>query len=325
MITILDRRPAEAGRKRRGVALLLTLLIVALLSASVLTFIELTHLEAKVADNTYAFTQAEILARAGLKGAMTILSMDETKFDSLNESWNRYARYADLASGMLEEGSFTGVIEDLSAKFNPNYMIDNKGLLVKERVAQFERLIRLLELDESIVPAVLDWLDPDDEQRFGSAENPYYLTLPNPYPCANGPLLTLGQLALVKGLTPLVRLGDKDKPGLNQYLTVYSKGQININTAEPLVLQSLDDELTPTVVKNIIERRQAEPFEKLDHLKEISGLTPEILARITGRLSINSSHFQIRIEGIFREARVRVTAVVVRDSDGIKLIFYRVG
>jgi len=318
------RRPASRNA-RPGVALLLTLLVVGLLSVSVLSFIRLTSLETKVADNAYTFTQAEILARSGLKGAMTILAMDDNDFDALTDPWANFSRYAALASGLFEEGGFTGNIEDLSGRLNINSLIDRNGLVDANRLARFERLFNLLEFDPETIPAILDWLDADDNPRLGGAENQYYLALAKPYPCANGDLNTLGRILLIKGLGPAAFYGTKDRPGLANVVTVHSDGAVNINTAGETVLMSLDDDLTPGMAREIISHRALKPFERLEDLKLISSLTPEVLARIVGGLAVVSSHFCIRVEGRFRQAKVPLTAIVERSRSGVKLIYYRAG
>ena len=318
-------KQALSGVNRRGVALILTLLIVGLLSASVISFIKATHLEAKMADNMFCFTQAEILAQAGLKGAMTVLAMDDSDVDGLTDTWAGFPTVAAMAGSLFEEGSITGSIEDLSSRFNPNYLIDDAGLLVIERQEQLERILTLLEIETSPIPALLDWLDTDDVTRTDGAENQYYLSLNSPYPCANGEISTLGQLSLIAGLTREILYGTEQRTGLVSFLTVNSDGYININTASEEMLMCLDDDLTQAVAQEIMERRAAASFQKLDDLSEISGLTPEIRARIIGFLSVSSSHFLIKVEGNFREARVAVTAIVERDDEGVKLIYYKVG
>ncbi|MEW6262530.1 MAG: type II secretion system minor pseudopilin GspK [Thermodesulfobacteriota bacterium] len=310
---------------RRGVALLLTLLAVGLLSASTVYFIRMTRLEATVAENVRSFTQAHIFARAGLEGAMTILALDDGKYDASSEPWAKFDQAAALSPVILESGSFTGRIEDLSARFNINTVIDPKGLVVKERLAQLERLFDLLELDKSAIPALLDWLDPDDETRPGGAEESYYAHLPRPYPCGNGPFEHPGRPAQVKGWAPFLRPNEKGRTGPMDLITVHSDGLININTAGEAVLMSLDDGLTRAVAQEIITRRTAKPFAKLDELKETAGVTPQLFARLAGRLTVSSNWFLVVIEGRHREARVMLTAVVRRSGSGVKIVFYQLG
>lgn len=307
----------SAFRSRKGVALLLTLLIVGLLSASVLSFLRMTHLEAKVAVNTYDFAQAEILAQAGLKGAMLFLAMDSNKnVDDLSEDWAQFGLYATMAAGFFDEGAFTGTIEDLSARFNVNALVDRAGLVDEEyRQPQLERLFSLLELEPEPIPAIIDWLDKNDEPRPYGAENSYYLSLEDPYPCANGPIDTLGQLSLIKGLTPELLYGTEEKEGLLPYLTVYPKegeSKINVNTAGPRILMSLHENLTEDIAQAIINYRAETPFQNIKELKGF--MSPDMFSHIVGGelVDVKSSHFLIYIEGRFREARVRITAMDLR-------------
>lgn len=310
-------------KTRRGAALILTLLIVGLLAASTLTYIKTTHLEARTADNVYSYTQASVLTRAGLEGAKTILAMDDMKYDAKTDMWARFDQAASLAGGFFDEGSFTGKIVDLSSRLNPNYLVDSKGFYDPDRLAQFERLFMNLQLDPGLLTPVLDWLDINEETRNGGAESPYYYSLESPYPAGNGPLETPGRIMMVKGITADVYYGTKDNRGLGEFITVHSDGRININTADELVLISLDDDLTQDTAKEIIRQRNAEPFEKVDDLKLITGMTPELFSRIAGFCSVKSQYFLIRIEGRFREAAAVCTAVVERSEKGITMVYYQ--
>ena len=319
-------------KKRKGAALLLTLLVVGLLSASVISFMKTANLEILTAENAYSFTQAEVLAQAGLKGAMTVLAMDDNDVDSFEDAWAKFRDYAAMAGGLFEEGGFTGEIEDLSGKFYINLLIDPKGPSTQQGLvdeAREEICLRLFEqlgIDESLMPNILDWLDRDNIPRSGGAENYYYSSLDVPYPCADGNLRVLGEFLKIKGVERKTLYGEEDAAGLDQFITVHSDGKININTAPKEVLTALDEDMTDSIVQEIIDQRSAEPFEKIDLLKDISGMTPAIFNRVTaGLISVNSTFFRIRIEGQFREARAVITAVVERDDKGVALIYYRAG
>src|SRR5690606_13432288 len=61
-------------------------------------------------------------------------------------------------------------------------------------------LMALPGMTEDIADAILDWIDEDDEPREYGAEIDYYAALG--YAPANGPLTTIEQLLLVRGVTP---------------------------------------------------------------------------------------------------------------------------
>src|SRR5947207_2464686 len=85
-----------------------------------------------------------------------------------------------------------------------------KGVVLKldssGSVAQ-RLLMAIPNMTEDIANSILDWIDPDEDTRSNGAENDYYSTLSSPYRCKNGPLDTLEELLLVKGVTPQLLFG----------------------------------------------------------------------------------------------------------------------
>jgi type II secretory pathway component PulK len=153
-------------------------------------------------------------------------------------------------------------------------------------------LMALPGMTVEIADAILDWLDEDDEQREFGAEAEYYASLAPPYAPKNGPLETVEELLLVRGVTPQLlfgcdvnrngmvdpdemtlagQLGDLPQRGWSAYLTLHSKEQ-NINTVgEPRIDLNMDDlqQLYDVLglvfpeewVKFIIAYRQSGPYQ----------------------------------------------------------------
>ncbi len=70
-------------------------------------------------------------------------------------------------------------------------------------------------MTEEIADCILDFLDEDDEARPYGAESEYYSQLPSPYAAVNGPLHSVDELLLVKGVTPLLLFGlDQNRNGV---------------------------------------------------------------------------------------------------------------
>src|SRR5262249_10422864 len=106
-------------------------------------------------------------------------------------------------------------------------------------------LMTLPNMTEDIANSILDWLDPDDSPRTSGAENDYYQSLSQPYSCKNGPLDSLEELLLVKGVTPQLLFGnDRNRNGIldadeedsgnldlgwSAYLTVYTH-ELNLDS-----------------------------------------------------------------------------------------------
>src|SRR5262249_20352578 len=91
-----------------------------------------------------------------------------------------------------------------------------------------------------IADAILDWIDgSSDNPRANGAKSSYYAALTPPYRCKNGPLESIEELLLVRGVTPRLLFGtDYNRNGVNDpgeddgngwdpgwaaYLTVYSR------------------------------------------------------------------------------------------------------
>ena len=76
-------------------------------------------------------------------------------------------------------------------------------------------LMTLPGMTEPIADAILDWIDPDSDQRTLGAEQEYYSSLSPPYAPRNGPLGSIEELLLVRDVTPALLFGaDLNRNGL---------------------------------------------------------------------------------------------------------------
>jgi DNA uptake protein ComE-like DNA-binding protein len=76
-------------------------------------------------------------------------------------------------------------------------------------------LMALPAMTEEIADAILDFIDTDNEPREFGCESEYYAQLPSPYAPMNGPLHSIEQLLLVRGVTPYLLFGlDQNRNGV---------------------------------------------------------------------------------------------------------------
>jgi DNA uptake protein ComE-like DNA-binding protein len=151
-------------------------------------------------------------------------------------------------------------------------------------------------MTEQIADAILDWMDADDTPREYGAESETYGQLTPPYLPKNGPLDTVEELLLVRGVTPMLLFGcdanrngriDAGEPtadsipnvdnsdgsmnrGWAAYLTLFSMeknvkpdgtARINLNGDDLQTLyDSLNEALGSTAATYIIAYRQNGPF-----------------------------------------------------------------
>ncbi|MCH7729342.1 MAG: general secretion pathway protein GspK, partial [Planctomycetes bacterium] len=88
-------------------------------------------------------------------------------------------------------------LEDESSRINLNAL-----LIVDKQMENGGRqlLMALPGMTEEIADAIMDWLDEDDEPREFGAELEYYSSLTPPYAPKNGPLETVEELLLIRGI-----------------------------------------------------------------------------------------------------------------------------
>jgi len=185
------------------------------------------------------------------------------------------------------------------------------GQIDPNAVAQLMRLFALLNIPVEIVPAIVDWLDRDSIESPGGAEADYYLRLIPPYEPRNGPMPTLGDLRLVRGIDDAMFMKLRD------YLTVAPEPQVNVNTAPPEVIACLDPKLANNVsaIQNIIKARSVRPFTNLNDVISIVG-TSDQQNNLTQALTTRTQYFTISGMGAFAGTRKLVFATFHRNGDG---------
>jgi general secretion pathway protein K len=305
-------------RDTRGVALILTILVVSLIVALTLEFNRTMRDQVVSAGNTGHGLKALYNAKSGISIGLAVLKEDNQDVDSVQDDW------AELPSRLLS-------IEDLSGKIQINKLVKNEGEEQKYDKEQREVLTRFLKLDEfglddeeaeDIVAAVKDWIDTDDDTTTSDeaegAEAYYYE--PMGYHCPNGPLDSPEELRLVKGMTP------EDMPyerfsDIVKHISVFGDGKININTADLRVLASLHEDMIDLdngMVDGMVEYRENadDPDNDLESptwYKQAG--VPNDITIDQKIIKTNTSHFQITSTGQFGDITRQVVAVVKRSKD----------
>ena len=318
MIKLVNRN------NQRGVALVITLLILTILIVVGLEINRSIRVEASLAGNFRDLTQAGYIAKSGVEIARALLQEDDQAYDALNERWAQFEMLSLFSSQLFPEGYFAGKISDENAKLNPNFLIDAYGMVNLKKRNQLERLIALLGHDPKLMDAILDWLDPDDQKRPMGAEREYYELEKRIKGPANGPLANLQEITLIKGMDKKIFYGSEEKEGLGKYLTIYSDGKININTAPSVVLMSLSPKIDQALARTLIEHRQEKPFKKIEDLRSVPGWE-EIYAEISSEITVRSNYFAVNILGHFREAKAIIQAVIKREGKKTKILLWKEG
>jgi len=275
-------------RDSRGVALLMVLWIIAILSVVVLEFSFAMRTEVRITQNYQQQLQLYAAAQGSVQRAIAELifkhdpriqqlrkSAKEEEIPPENKDW--------VTDGREYRVSFEGVeagvrVVGEAGKVNINRVSD--GALRKIMTA----LGLEGEARDIVVDSILDWRDPDDFIRVNGAENEYYQSLKEPYDCKNGSFDSVEELLLVRGVTPEMYYGKKKKKGeedkdegagLKDIFSIYATGeQVDINSASLPVLRVVLG-LPAEVCRLLIRAREEKGFENFqDLLLRVPELSP---------------------------------------------------
>ena len=85
-------------------------------------------------------------------------------------------------------------------------------------------------------------------------------------------------------------------------------GRINLNTADPWVLQTLPG-IDPSAVEDILRYRESTdgPFEMVGELLQLASISDEMFAEIADRVSTRSYAFRLRAQGLVSQEQIQQT------------------
>lgn len=253
-------------RNERGMALLITIMTIALLVVLTVQFQKSTWNRFLAAHNYRTETLLNTIADSGISIAIAVLRNDATvnETDSWHDNWARLE--TEPLDDLFPAGTLKIKVYDLSGRFPINNLVEREGdgeesvdaptAMENRNILQRLLLSGVFPVENeteatSIVHAIVDWIDEDDLESDYGAESSYYQSLEKPYSCRNQPARYIEELLLVRGVTPALLFGTDTSPGLADFLTVYgSDGRININTASPLLIQSIE----PLINNELVER-----------------------------------------------------------------------
>lgn len=299
----------------RGIALLLALLVLALLTALILEFDAEARREYREAAAFRDSYKAGMLTRAAVQAARAALQQDflrdkqtGDKYDGPLDLWAIPIKNYAIGDGLL-----SAHIQDERGKLNLNDLAATEGDKIqrKARVDRVRRLFELLHINPDLVDALIDWTDQDDNPEPAGAETLHYQSQRPAYLPANAPIQTLGDLKLIKGFTPDII----DR--LSRYVTVYPTeggAPVNINTADPLVIQALDPDITQTMATEIVHGRPFKTKEELSRIGSFVDIGAKL--RASGTVyDVKSEYFSAWLIITVNESTKRAFAILHRDAN----------
>lgn len=302
---------------QRGVALITVLLVVALVTVVGAGLIARQQLAIRSSGNLLVHNQAWHYALGGELLAKAILREDLRRGDARQpldhpaEPWAQPLKPFPFDEG----GTLQLRLEDATGRFNLNALAlpDNAGL---QAFAQFQRLLRLLDIDPPYAERLRDWLDEDEQVSPGGAEDNDYLLLQPAYRAANRVLAEPSELRL------LLDMAEVDYRRLLPHVTALPlDARLNLNSAGPLVLASLAEGLSPQLAQGLIVAREGQGFASVESFIAQLGAAGQT---VTGQpLAVGSRYFRVIGEVELAGRRQVLVSLLRRDADGSLTVLSR--
>ena len=274
----------------------------ALLAIVVIGLLHTARLDLIVGKNYGDGVQAHYLALAGVEKAKALLFQDAKERNRSRQNHtgalqNSPKEFRDIAFGRGHFRVFRRGRNDEGGRLI--YGVGDEGSRLNVNVATTNELAQLRGMTPDIVSAILDWRDADNAVTPGGAEAEYYSTLKPPGLPRNGPFLTIGELMMVRGITPELFRGEtrltegannggdeeSDGPtgagledmGWSGIVTVDSAvknvsasgdDRVNLQTADEAALTGIKG-ITSEIAKAIIAYRGQEQFNNIADLLDV--------------------------------------------------------
>jgi general secretion pathway protein K len=232
-------------RNQQGIALVLVLWILILLTVTTGAYALMARMDQLEANQLLSGTQARFWAEAGLNLAAVKLREPEDEFRL-------------IADGRVYQQVIDGVLIEVSAT-------DERGKL--DINAADEATLEILFTNNGMEPdaardlaaAVMDWRDPDDLERVNGAELDAYEAEGLELGPGNHDFILIDELLQVMGLP--YELYRRMEPGL----TVYSSNNLpDIAFAPAEALLAIPDITEEEALNFVAERQSEEPGSQLD-------------------------------------------------------------
>jgi len=218
--------------RRRGVALIIALVIVALSTIFAARIGAEGALDQRRAATLLAQEQAMQVAYGAEDWVMEILLEDaqHSQQVTLNQVWAQ-----PMPPLPIDGGEVVGRVEDMAGRFNLNNLVTPQGTRNEFAFAWFQRLLARLQLEPKWAALLQDWIDPDNVTNGADgAEDGVYLGMNPPYRPPNRPISTTSELLSLPGF------GIERYRRLAPYVSALPIGTpLNVCTASGFVLDTL--------------------------------------------------------------------------------------
>lgn len=313
---------SAAARGQRGVALIMAMVIVAVISVLMAQIAQRQLLDIRRTSNILAYDQGHAYATGMEAWAAAILRRDRQSsadVDALGEVWAQPTPPLPVEGGQL-----AGRLEDLQGRFNLNNLYspgqtgNAQGSVNANQLEYFRRLLQRLGINPAIAEAVVDWIDLDEQAQPLGAEDSAYLRVEPNYRTGNWRMSSITELRLVDGVDAEIYAA------LAPHVATLPAGtRININTATAPVIAALHPELGLSNAEALIEERGLEGFTELGAVQQSAALGGGEIQLPVDLLDLKSEYFLGRVDVELGDARLVHYSILHAPANGVVSVIAR--
>jgi general secretion pathway protein K len=247
----MGRLRVPPAKDNKGIALVLTLLAVAIITAMVVEFSYDVYVSTSSLHNWQNAQELSLTARSAVRLGSELVN----RMLSMNGYNPGVFEMEEKIPFSDVDGTISLRIEDENSKFNLRTLVNQNGTLNRDAYDSLVRLLTALELKTELADRIVYWINPLLEPELRSSE----------HPGKGADLDSIDELLLVPGMD------SKSYERLRPYVTIYGSGSININGADIPVLLSLSSSIDEGMAQNIIRYRKDTPFMNVTDLMKVMG------------------------------------------------------
>ncbi|KJY84099.1 general secretion pathway protein GspK [Vibrio galatheae] len=318
--------------KQRGVALIIILLLLAVMVSIAASMADRLFSQFQRATNQINYQQAywysvgaEALAKVGIEQ-----SFKDSDTINLSQPWA-----LEEQTYPLDYGTMRGRLTDQQACFNLNALAGEAVAAGSDQspflVESFQRLLELIEVDsyqaEIIAQSLWEYLDSDTSVNSTvGVEDSFYESMSPAYMAANSLLADSSELRTVNQVSGEVM--EKVLP----YVCAIpnSDYRLNINTLDPQHAALLAALFQPTLsedqARQILEGRPFDGWASVDDFlneSEFANVVGEVREKGKGYLAVTSVYFELDVELLVAESRVRVRSLLFSNDKQTAMVISR--
>ncbi|WP_421903750.1 general secretion pathway protein GspK [Maridesulfovibrio sp.] len=288
----------NSDKNSRGVVLVIVLVLFMALSGLTLMTIEVSSRGAVEASRMRSEYEAGFMAEEALYLIYDVLKNDKTPFsDTMQEKWAKE----------LSDDGLKIEITPCNAKININQLIKGRD---RKRVFQIFKGVLPQGSDvKAIVGSLGIWAGLNVNPKLEKMDNFFYASHDPAYTPRGSELKTPEEVLLVRGW------GDLGRNWVDEKLTIWGTGKLNINFASREVLLAYFPELGRGVDR-ILHWRRTRGFTDISQVLSVTGVASDstLFKGMANEFAVKSDYFEARVTASVGGCTVVKRYIIRRES-----------